>query len=73
MGRDVEEFKKSLNDRQRQYLKENAEIRKVVDMIVASAQVEEKDESEKVNVQETLDAVAQAADAVTDADAKGEE
>ena len=52
---------------------ENAEIRKVVDMIVASAQVEEKDESEKVNVQETLDAVAQAADAVTDADAKGEE
>ena len=73
MGRDVEEFKKSLNDRQKQYLKENAEIRKVVDMIVASAQVEEKDESEKVNVQETLDAVAQAADAVTDADAKGEE
>lgn len=73
MGRDVEEFKKSLNDRQKQYLKENAEIRKVVDMIVASAQVEEKDESEKVNVQETLDAVAQAADAVTDADVKGEE
>ncbi len=62
MGRDVEEFKKTLSDRQQQYLRENAAIRKVVDLVVASAQVEEKDEAEKINVQETIDAVQQAAD-----------
>ena len=65
MGRDVEEFKKTLSDRQQQYLRENAAIRKVVDMVVASAQVEEKDEAEKINVQETIDAVQQAADAAS--------
>ena len=65
MGRDVEEFKKTLSDRQQQYLRENAAIRKVVDLVVASAQVEEKDEAEKINVQETIDAVQQAADAAS--------
>ncbi len=59
-GREVEEFKKSLNDRQKEYLKENAAIRKFVDMIVASAKVEEKDESEKINAAETLKAVENA-------------
>ena len=57
MGRDVEEFKKTLS--------ENAAIRKVVDLVVASAQVEEKDEAEKINVQETIDAVQQVADAAS--------
>ena len=65
MGRDVEEFKRTLSDRQQQYLRENAAIRKVVDLVVASAQVEEKDEAEKINVQETIDAVQQAADAAS--------
>ena len=65
MGRDVEEFKKTLSDRQQQYLRENAAIRKVVDLVVASAQVEKKDEAEKINVQETIDAVQQAADAAS--------
>ncbi len=62
-GRDVEDFKKSLNDRQKEYLKENAAIRKFVDMIVAGAQVEEKDESEKINASETLQAVENAVEA----------
>ena len=62
-GRDLEEFKKSLNDRQKEYLKENAAIRKVVDMIVANAQVEEKDESERIDASETIKAVEDAAEA----------
>ncbi len=62
-GRDVEEFKKSLNDRQKEYLKENAAIRKVVDLIVASAQVEEKEESERIDASETIKAVEEAAEA----------
>ncbi len=62
-GREVEEFKKSLNDRQKDYLKENAAIRKFVDIIVASAAVEEKDESEKINAAETLKAVENAVEA----------
>ncbi|MBR3739695.1 MAG: trigger factor [Clostridia bacterium] len=62
-GRDVEDFKKSLNDRQKEYLKENAAIRKFVDLIVASAKVEEKDESEKINASETLQAVENAVEA----------
>lgn len=63
MGREVEEFKKSLNDRQKEYLKENAAIRKVVDMIVEKAEIEVKDEAEQINVQETVEAVEQAAEA----------
>lgn len=63
MNRDVEEFKASLSDRQKDYLKENAEIRKVVDLMVASAEVEEKAESEKINVADTVAAVEAAAEA----------
>jgi trigger factor len=62
-GRELEEFKKSLNDRQKEYLKENAAIRKVVDLIVASAQVEEKEESERIDASETIKAVEEAAEA----------
>ena len=56
----MEEFKKTLNDRQKEYLKENAAIRKFVDLIVASAQVEEKDEGEKIDAADTLKAVEDA-------------
>ena len=59
-GREVEDFKKSLNDRQKEYLKENAAIRKFVDLIVASAIVEEKDEGEKIDAADTLKAVEDA-------------
>ena len=62
-GREVEEFKASLNDRQMEYLKENAAIRKVVDLVVSSAKVEEKDESERIDASDALKAVEQAADA----------
>ena len=63
-GREVEDFKKSLNDRQKEYLRDNAAIRKVVDMIVASAQVEEKEEGERIDAAETLKAVEDAAEAL---------
>ncbi len=69
-GREVEDFKKSLNDRQKEYLKENAAIRKFVDLIVASAQVEEKDEGEKIDAADTLKAVE---DAVAAAGVEDEE
>ena len=63
-GREIEEFKASLSDRQKDYLKENAAIRKVVDLIVASAKVEEKDESQRVTAQDAMEAVEKAAEAV---------
>ena len=63
-GREVEEFKTSLSDRQKDYLKENAAIRKVVDLIVASAKVEEKDEAQRVTAQDAAEAVEKAAEAV---------
>ncbi len=65
-SRTVEEFKASLNDRQKEYLKDNAAIRKVVDLIVASAEVEEKDEAEQISADDALNAVNQAAEAIAD-------
>lgn len=62
-GREVEDFKKSLNDRQMEYLKENAVIRKVVDMIKASAVVTEEEEKPQIDLNETVNAVANAVEA----------
>ncbi|MBR4423800.1 MAG: trigger factor [Mailhella sp.] len=72
-GREVEEFKQSLNDRQKEYMKESAAIRKMVDLIVASAQVEDKDESEQISAADTMKAVEEAASALEDTDAKDSE
>ena len=72
MGRELEDFKKSLSDRQREYLKENAEFRKVVDLAVASAQVEEKDESQRIDAKDAAEAVQQAAEAAEAAEEKQE-
>ena len=69
-GREVEDFKSTLNERQQKYLKENAAIRKAVDLIVASAQVEEKDESERIDAAETLKAVEKAAAELPDDEEK---
>ena len=60
-GREVEDFKSSLNERQQKYLRENAAIRKAVDLIVDSASVDVKDESERIDAAETLKAVEKAA------------
>ena len=63
MGREVEEFKASLNDRQKEYLKENAAIRKVVDMVVDKAEVEVKDESERITAADAAKAVEEVVEA----------
>ena len=65
-GRTVEEFKASLNDRQKEYLKDNAAIRKVVDLVVETAEVEEKDEAEQVSMADAMNAVEKVAEAVSD-------
>ena len=72
-GREVEEFKKGLNDRQKEYLRDNAKIRKAVDMIVETAQVEEKDEADRIDASETLKAVEDAAAAVAEEEEPEEE
>lgn len=72
MGREVDEFKASLNDRQKEYLKENAAIRKVVDLVVEKAEVEVRDESEKISAADTLEAVQQAAEAAQAQDSEEE-
>ena len=42
MGQDIENFKKGLNDEQREYLKDNAAIRMVLDLLKKDAKIEEK-------------------------------
>ena len=44
LGRDVEEFRKSLTDEQRDYLKENAAIQMVLDLLKKDAKIVEKTE-----------------------------
>ncbi len=44
MGRDTEEFRKDLTEEQKDYLKQSAAIRKVLDLLKATAVVEEKPE-----------------------------
>ena len=72
-NREIEEFTTSLTDRQKEYLKENAAMRKTIDLIVESAQVEEKDESERVTAQDAAAAVEKAAEAVEEAAGTAEE
>ena len=72
-GRELEEFKKGLNDRQKEYLRDNAKIRKAVDMIVETAKVEEKDEADRIDASETLKAVEDAAAAVAEEEEPEEE
>ena len=71
-GRELEEFKKGLNDRQKEYLRDNAKIRKAVDMIVETAQVEEKDEADRIDASETLKAVEDAVAAVAEEETEEE-
>jgi len=46
-GQDVEEFKKNMNDAQKEYIKEDAAIAKVLDLMKDSAKVTEKKPEEK--------------------------
>ncbi len=54
-GKGVEAFKKTLNDRQMEYLRENAKLRKVVDLIKDTAEVEIKDDKDKIDVSKTAE------------------
>ena len=47
LGRDVEEFRKSLTDEQKDYLKENAAIQMVLDLLKKDAKIVEKQEEDK--------------------------
>ena len=47
MNRDVEEFKASLSEQQKEYLKETAGIKKVIDFLKANAVITEKADEEK--------------------------
>ena len=58
MGRDVEEFKASLTDEQKDYLKDNAAIRKVVDLLKQDAKVEEPKAEEAEEAEEAPKAEA---------------
>ena len=46
-GMDAEEFKKNLTDEQKEYLKDNAAIRKVLDLLKDGAEILEKKEQEQ--------------------------
>jgi len=53
MGQDLEKFRENLTDQQREYLKENAVIRKTLDLMIQDAKiVEKKDEPETKPVEE---------------------
>ena len=62
-GRDVEDFKKGLNDSQKEYLKNNAAIRRAVDLIVKQAKVEIKDEADEVTAADAAKAIGEVAKA----------
>lgn len=47
MGREVEEFKKSLTDEQKAYLSDSAAVQKVVDLMMADAKVTDKPAAEE--------------------------
>ena len=51
MGQDAEEFRKNLTDQQRDYLKENAVIRKTIDLMVKDAKIVEKKEEETITAE----------------------
>ncbi len=63
-GREYEEFKAGLNDRQKDYLRENAVLRKTVELIKSSAVITEKNESERIQAEDAVNAVNQAVSAV---------
>ncbi len=54
-GKETEAFKATLTDRQMEYLKESARIRKMVDLIKETAQVEIKDDKDKIDVNKTVE------------------
>jgi len=56
MGRDVEDFKKTLTDSQKDYLKDNAEIRKALKTMRESAKVSEPKPAEEPKAEEAADA-----------------
>ena len=64
-GKDAETFKASLNDRQIEYLRDNAKLRKVVDMIKETAHVVEKDDKERIDASKTMEDVIEAVDEAT--------
>ena len=63
-GRDLEDFKAGLNDRQKEYLRETAMLRKTVDLLRNSADIEERDESERIRAADAVNAVSEAVNAV---------
>lgn len=72
-GKETDAFKASLTDRQMEYLKGNARIRKIVDMIKESAQVEVKDDKEKIDVNKTVEDMVKVAEDEEAKDAAEEE
>ncbi len=55
MGRDAEDFKKSLTDSQKDYLKDNAEIRKALKVMRESAKVSEPKPAEEPKAEEAAE------------------
>ena len=55
----VEAYRERLSDASMEAIRENAKLRKIVDKIVASAEVEKKDDKDRVNVGEVADDVMQ--------------
>ena len=63
-GREYEDFKAGLNDRQKEYLRDTAMLRKTIDMIRNCAVIEDKDESERIKASDAVNAVSEAVSAV---------
>ena len=64
-GRDKEEYRKQMSDRQLEFYRDDLRLRKTVDLIVENAKIEEKDEEERVTLDDAkkaVEAVEQAAD-----------
>ena len=72
-GQTVENFKKSLNDRVMEIIRQNTKLRKVVNQIKASAEVEVKDAAERVDASQVASDVMQALEDTEEAEGTEED
>ncbi|MBQ8082382.1 MAG: trigger factor [Clostridia bacterium] len=68
-GKPVEAFREGLSERQMEYLRENAKLQKIVDLIKSEAQVETKDDKDRIDAGQVASDLVQV---VEDEEAKEE-
>ena len=61
-GRTVEEYREKLSEREMESIREEVKIRKVLDKMIDTAVIEDKDDKDQVNLDQVADDVMQVVD-----------